>query len=199
VDKDWFDQQFARSEKSMRGLAGQLGIDVAGVSRMFKGDRKMKPGEVGPIARYLGVTPEEIVKRAGMPELIRHIRHYEVEAEIGGDGKATELKTPRPLPASIVSQAEALTSGTMGEIRLAQVRAPKGDLALMDDFVLVYENTDHIAPEAVGTLSMMKLRDGVTMLGRLKSVRKTGEAVVEIDGEEKTLEIVSASKVRVIT
>lgn len=183
----------------MRGLANHLNIDVAGVSRMFKGVRKMKPGEIAPIARYLDVSPEEIVKRAGAPELNKHIRHYEVAGEIGADGTVTELKTPRPLPAAIASQAEAITGSTLGELRIVQVRADKGDLALLDDFVLIYEKTDHVAPEAVGTLSMMKLRDGVTMLGRLKSVRKTGEAVIDVAGQEKKLEIVSASKVRVIT
>jgi DNA-binding transcriptional regulator YdaS (Cro superfamily) len=199
MDKDWFDQQLARRGKSMRGLANHLGIDVAGVSRMFSGQRKMKPGEVTPIARYLEVPPEEVVKRAGAPELMKGVRSYEVEGEVQADGKVTDLKKPRPLPASVVAQAEAMTGGQMGEIRIAQVRADKGALTLLDDAVLVYERTDYVEPDAVGTLSMMRLRDGVQMLGRLKSVRKTGEAVVEIDGKDKTLEIVSASKVRVIT
>lgn len=199
MDKDWFDQQFARRGKSMRGLANHLDVDVSAVSRMFSGQRRMKPDEIGKIARYLELPAEEIVRRAGMPDLMKHVRTYEVEAEIGPDFKAVPLKKPRALPPAVIAEAEAQIGSNAGQIGIAQIRAADGSLAMWDDAVLVYEKTDFIEPEAVGVLSMVKLRDGVQMLGRLKSTRKTGESVIVLpDGKEKVVDLVSAGRARVV-
>lgn len=182
----------------MRGLANHIGLDVGGVSRMFAGKRKMKAAEVERIARFLEVPAEEIIKRAGAPDLMKFVRTFEVEAEIQQDGTVTALKKSRPLPASVIARAEAQIEGS-GPVSIAQVRIASGPMSLFDDAVLVYEKVDYVEPAAVGVLSIMKLRDGVQMLGRIKSMRKTGEAeVIGTDGKERTLDVVSAAPVRVV-
>jgi plasmid maintenance system antidote protein VapI len=54
---DWLKAGLKRPGKSNVGLAKALGIDASAVSRMLKGDRKLKLEEVAGAAAYLGLDP----------------------------------------------------------------------------------------------------------------------------------------------
>ena len=55
--REWLKNGLRQPGKSNVGLARALGIDGSGVSRLLKGDRKLKLEEVPKAAAYLGIDP----------------------------------------------------------------------------------------------------------------------------------------------
>ena len=196
LDKDWFIGQLELRRKSLRALAKHLDIDASAASRMLSGQRKMKLSEAERIARFLQVPTEEVLRRAGIDIDGIEFSHLLLEATISDEGQLVPI-TPRPLPSPIVARAQAsLGLERHGKMVAAQVRAMTGPLSIWDDAVMIYADTNLIEPAAVGVLSIAKLRDGVTMLGHLEKVRKTGEATVRTaDGALHDVVLSSASPV----
>jgi transcriptional regulator with XRE-family HTH domain len=65
MDTDWFQEALAKAGTSQAELARQLGLAPSAVSRMIKGDRQMKLQEAVQVAAFLGVSQEEVLRRAG--------------------------------------------------------------------------------------------------------------------------------------
>lgn len=199
VDKAWFVDRLEKARKSVRGLARFLDLDPSAVSRMLNGERRMKPSEADKIARFLGETIEEVVKRGDVEVPATHVKRITLDARVTESGKIERLSESHELPPSILARAQAAIVGTHGPLSAAQVRAVKGALALFDDAVLVFEEPSGVEPAAVGVLSVMKLREGVTMIGHLDKARKTGEATVRTaGGETKNVILISATPVLAI-
>jgi hypothetical protein len=65
---EWLAEQLNRPGYSQAGLAGALGRDPASVSRMLKGERQIKMGEVSTILAYLKLAgPRTIMDEIGDP------------------------------------------------------------------------------------------------------------------------------------
>lgn len=64
MDASWFNQALVRIGASQADLARHLRLAPSAVSRMFKGDRQMKPLEVVHIAGFLRVPEEEVLRHA---------------------------------------------------------------------------------------------------------------------------------------
>lgn len=162
---------------------------------MLNGMRKMKRQEADKVARFLGQPVEEVIRRAGL-DITSEPMPIQLAATISDQGRLVEI-APRDLPPQLLARAQAsLSMDHRGRMTAAQVRAEKGPLALWDDAVVLFQQSDAIEPAAVGVLSIAKLRDGVTMLGHLERARKTGEATLRMsDGELREVLLVSAAPV----
>jgi phage repressor protein C with HTH and peptisase S24 domain len=65
MDTFWFHNALDRAGGTQADLARHLGLAPSAVSRMLRGERQMKLLEAVQIAQFLGVTQEEVLRRAG--------------------------------------------------------------------------------------------------------------------------------------
>jgi phage repressor protein C with HTH and peptisase S24 domain len=64
MDSIWFHQALERVGASQADLARHLRLAPSAVSRMLKGERQMRQLETVQIAGFLGVSPDEVLRRA---------------------------------------------------------------------------------------------------------------------------------------
>ena len=64
MDASWFHQALERIGATQADLARHLRLAPSAVSRMLKGERQMKQLETVPIAAFLGVSPDEVLRHA---------------------------------------------------------------------------------------------------------------------------------------
>lgn len=111
IDGEWFTRKLEETNKSMRGLARHLEVDVSAVSRMFSGTRKMKMNEASAIAHFLGAPVAEVLKHAGVSvDLDGLPTRVMLAAAINEKGQLERLTEPRPLPQAILDRASAAIS-----------------------------------------------------------------------------------------
>jgi hypothetical protein len=196
VDRAWFENLFGGQRGWVAELARIAGVDSPTMSRSLKGERRFKDVELERIARHKKVPVEEVHRHAGYEGRRGSPPEIRLSATIDATGKVERLKASGSLPPPTRARAEAAVIGHRGTLSAAQVRAGKGALKLWDDAVLVFEESDHIEPTAVGVLSIVRLTDGVRMVGKLDKARKTGEATIHTaDGETRQVTIDQASPV----
>ena len=73
VDQAWFFARFDEVGLSLRAVAEKLDIDHSSLSHMLYGKRKLQIEEAIDMARIFDVTLEEVLVRAGYPE-VRNLR-----------------------------------------------------------------------------------------------------------------------------
>lgn len=66
LDAEWLDTQLRTMGGNRSRLAAKLGIDRSGMSRMLKGERRLRLDEVPVIARYIELSPEVVLEWAGL-------------------------------------------------------------------------------------------------------------------------------------
>jgi len=196
VDGEWFRKQLARVGKSQNSLGKYLGIAGSQSSRLMAGQRKMKFDEVPKIARFLGVTVEDVLKHAGLSVAPTGLKSIEATEIVDGDSRVTGAPDPIPLPAELTDKIRGIVPlDRASDITAALVMAPKGALSIWNDQVVVYEKFAGKPPE-MGTLSMARLRDGVQVMGKVLSASKTGDVTLEMaGGEKRSVKIEAISKV----
>lgn len=180
IDQKWFLKKLADQRKSVRGLARHLNLDASAVSRMFSGQRKMQMDEAQSIARFLNAPLAEVMRHAGVAKDLDGLpTRILLAATINEKGIVSRLKDPKPLPQSIIDRAQAaITSDRNSCVIAAQIRASKGPLAMWDDAVVLFDPTDRVHGDAIGSLAICRKMDGEQMLVRVERARKTGEATV---------------------
>jgi phage repressor protein C with HTH and peptisase S24 domain len=65
MDTIWFHNALEQAGQSQADLARHLGLAPSAVSRMLRGERQMKLLEAVQTAQFLGVSQEEVLRRAG--------------------------------------------------------------------------------------------------------------------------------------
>jgi transcriptional regulator with XRE-family HTH domain len=65
MDGPWFIAALDRAGASQADLARHLGLAPSAISRMLKGERQMKLLEAVQVAAFLGVSQDDVVRRAG--------------------------------------------------------------------------------------------------------------------------------------
>jgi phage repressor protein C with HTH and peptisase S24 domain len=65
MDTIWFHNTLEQAGVSQADLARHLGLAPSAVSRMLRGERQMKLLEAVQTAQFLGVSQEEVLRRAG--------------------------------------------------------------------------------------------------------------------------------------
>lgn len=199
MDKQWFLDRLAEGNKSLRGMARHLGIDVSAMSRMLSGSRRMKTEEANQIAVFLGVPITEVLVRAGaaVKENIAPA-NIMLAATIDERGIVQKLSDPKPLPQAVIERAQASISAEKStNIVGAQIRATAGPLSVMDDAVVLYiGDAEGVDPAAIGLLSICRARDGEVFFAKIERARKTGEArVIGANGEAREVFLVAATPV----
>lgn len=204
IDKQWFLDSLANRDKSLRGLAKHLELDVSAVSRMLSGERKMKMQEANKIAQFMGMHVSEVLRHSGvaidgegLPSRIL------LAATINENGSVEKIMEPVTLPQSVLNRAQAAITihGRGGDTKIiaAQVRALKGPLAIFDDAVLLFGHTDVVETDAIGVLSICRNRKGDQILAKIDRARKTGEArLILIDGKVQEFTLHTATPILAI-
>lgn len=180
VDKKWFFDKLEERRQSVRGLARHLEIDASAVSRMLAGQRKMQIEEAHSIARFLNAPVSEVMRHAGVAKDLDGLpTRILLAATINDKGEVSRLKDPKPLPQSVIDRAQASIAGKgNGKVIAAQIRAAKGPLAMWDDAVVLFDPTDRVDSEAIGSLAICRKMDGSQVMVKVERARKTGEATV---------------------
>ncbi len=180
VDKKWFLDKLEERRQSVRGLARHLDLDASAVSRMFSGTRKMQIEEAHTIARFLNAPVQEVMRHAGVAKDLDGLpTRVLLAATINEKGEVNRLKEPKPLPQSVIDRASSAIAGKgNGRVIAAQIRASKGPLAIWDDAVVLFDPTDRVDSDAIGSLAVCRKMDGNQVLVRVERARKTGEATV---------------------
>lgn len=199
IDKTWFVNQLERAGKSMRGLAKHLNQEPSTISRMFAGKRQMKLQEAEDIARFIGITVDDVLSHSGISLERNRIRKVSFAATIDSAGNVTDLPEPLEIPAEMMARVQAnIPIKSRDDIFVAQVRSPDGALNMLDDSVAIYPRPSGINPAPASTFSISRLTDGTTVLGHVKSWRKTGEAVIKTpDGKEQNVKLEASAGVLV--
>ncbi|KYK44566.1 transcriptional regulator [Bradyrhizobium liaoningense] len=200
IDGAWFTKKLEENNKSMRGLAKHLDVDVSAVSRMFSGSRKMKMNEASAIAHFLGAPVSEVLKHAGVAvDLDGQPTQVMLAAAINEKGQLERLSEPRPLPQTIIDRAQAavtLSNPDNGRILAAQIRALQGPLAFLDDAVVLFGHTEGVERAAIGVLAICRSQKGEQVIAKIERARKTGEArVVCVDGKAREFALETATPV----
>lgn len=194
IDRDWFFSKLSEKNRSVRGLARHLGLDPSAMSRMLSGNRRMKMEEADKIASFLGEPVGEILAHAGVSlDPQRHNEAIMLAATIDGNGRIQMMSDPQPLPAEVMSRAQAAAGRQRTEIIAAQVRANKGCLGVFDDAFFLFRRPASLDLAAIGTLSICLKNDGTSHLVRLERARKTGEASIRYPTDEHAECVITAA------
>lgn len=182
VDTDWFKERLTAQEMSMRGLARNIGLDVAAVSLMLNGKRKMSVQEAGAIASQLNVSVEEVLKRAG----VERLGAREAMAEVIGwaDGAGVIHPGRGNGPAAIKGPGEGFQA----------IRVESGRMAGWTVFIQGM-GAPRVGPEAVGALCLVDAGQGERLAWVDRGWEPGEYRVTGIDGAEKIGKIISASPV----
>lgn len=208
IDKKWFLDSLKGKDKSLRGLAKHLDLDVSAVSRTLSGDRKMKMTEANKIAQFMGMHVSEVLRHAGIAidgnpsgDFMSADRIL-LAATISETGQVEKILDPVKLPQSVLNRAQAaitINGRGEGKIIAAQVRALKGPLAIFDDAVMLFGHTDVVESDAIGVLSICRNRKGDQILAKIDRARKTGEArLILIDGKVQEFTLHTATPILAI-
>lgn len=198
VDKEWFFERLSERKQSLRSLAKHMDLDPSAVSRMLSGQRKMQMEEAGAIASFLRAPVSEVLRHAGVAlDIQGQPSRVVLAATITQNGVVDRLTEPRPLPPNLIERAQAALD-PRGNTRIiaAQVRAPKGPLAMWDDAVVLFGYTETVEPAAIGVLSVCRLMSGEQILAKIERARKTGEAkIIGLDHEPREVMLDTATPV----
>lgn len=169
VDTKWFKDRLADQGMSQRGLARTLGIDPAAISLALRGKREMKIAEAAAIARLLGVPADEVMERAGARVSTKNTM-VPVTATMDGTAELhMDLKSGLMVPHP---------GGELPEECYAVICRTEGtDLSHMDGWVLFTNQMNPeggISPEAVGRLSLCRIKGGGIYVARIVRSMKRG-------------------------
>lgn len=167
VNTAWFRSRLADQKMSQRALARQLGLDPAAVSLTLRGKREMKIAEAVSIARLLGVPADEVMRHSGV--------------NIASNGKKVLVCSFMDAAAEVHTEATGMTvphpGGDLPDSLMAiQCRTAGTDLDHMDGWVMFANiNMDGtVQADAVGRLSIVRLRNGVMHIAKLARGSRRG-------------------------
>lgn len=158
INTAWFKARIADKRLSQRGLARLLGIDHGALSLTLRGKREMKMHEAAEIARLLGVPAEDVIENAG------------VRIQSGG--------TMLPISGFVDGHGEVHCAQGLGQVKHPGGELPadltvhlcetgSSDMAHMDGWLLFASQAAAGVPaEAVGRISLCKIKAGITMLAK---------------------------------
>ncbi len=188
VDKQWFLDRLEDKGWSMRELAKHMHLDIAAISLLLDGKRRMKASEASLVARHLGVAVDEVLRHVGAD--VREV----VANAIGIKGTITR---------GVVSFGKVHGPATV----IAPIGSPEGLIALratsdlFHGWVLFYRESPGIRPEAVGKLCVITIRgEDQPRVGWLRAAYEEGEwEIIAFDVPEKlqatSYSVVNASPV----
>lgn len=199
VDKDWFTGKLQAVGKSQAALARHLGLQPSGLSLRLDGRRRFKLEEAEAIARFLGTSTEEVLQHAGVKLTADQSIDLELRRVIDGSGRVTQAE-PMVISTETMNMLKAnIPMDRRGDYELAIVQDKQGALWQLDDNVVLFETPTRLNPGPASVLSVSRLRDGLTVLGKVTEWSKTGAAKIRLpDGTEREVELAASSPVKLI-
>lgn len=199
-DRKWFVDRLAAAGQSQAALARHLGLPPPSVTRMLDGQRKLKLAEAETVARFLNVSTEEVLTHAGVKLSAEAGADLSLRSIIDGTGTVKPSAGPLAVSVETMNLLKAnIPFDRRSDYEVAQVRAAKGEMSLLDDNLVLYETPVTMNPGPASVLSVSKLRDGSVLLGKVEGWRKTGEARIRTpDGQTRQVEMVASSPVKLI-
>lgn len=166
VDTDWFRARLADRQMSQRGLARALGLDAAAVSLMLRGKREMKITEAVELARLLGVPADDVMQAAG----VRMQSGGNMVPIVGIVDGAGEFHWQDG------GQVQHPGGGLATDVQAVQCQTAGSPLEHMDGWLLFGQGTapKGVQAEAVGRLSLCRIRNGVIYLAAPSRARQRG-------------------------
>lgn len=168
IDTNWFNAKLADLQLSQRQLAKKMGMDPSAISLMFRGRREMRMTEAADIASLIGVPVADVLQHAGLPVAPATVRMVPIVGYIDGEGEvhadwdreADQVAAPSDAPKHTVA---------------LQYKTAMSRLELVDGWVVfTTPPSGNIAPEAIGRLCCVKIRNGVTLIRHLRRGYKPG-------------------------
>lgn len=158
VDRKWFDDRLVDKGLSMRGLANRIGMSPSSLMRRLEGKYDFEVAEINAIATLLGVSATEAARRADMA--------------------LSPDKTKQLRVTGRVNEANEVEQGVPVDYRFAErpTEYPDNGVALfypIMNWVLYYQPTKKLEPDAVGRFAVIGMSDGTVRCGVLsKSIEK---------------------------
>ena len=163
INTDWFKGLMADRRISQRELAKRLGVDHSALSLAFRGKRQMRMAEAADLARLLGVPVAEVMENAGIQADTMTVP---LRGFVDGHGEA-HIKEDEER----VTSPHAMAVGSFA----LQCRTSSSPLEYMDGWMLfVTKPLDQIPTGAQGKFCLVKISDGVQVIGTLKRGYKRG-------------------------
>lgn len=160
IQTKWFRERLAERSLSLRGLARQMDLDPASVSRMMNGRRQMSSAEANAIANLLRVPVTEVLRHAGVP-VDDDVRSVAVSAVIDCEHRVRAVRGAR-IPAPYDMQADGV---------VLQVRCPSSS---MDGWLILCASTVLQPTAALERLALVRLTNGSQVLGSLRKGYSNG-------------------------
>jgi transcriptional regulator with XRE-family HTH domain len=122
IDTRWFQDRLADKRLSQRKLASMMNLDPAAVSLMFRGKRKMSAAEAAEIAKLIGVSPNEVLVRAGADATYRD-RDVQSAPRVVHDLQAKSITTAPAVATSpdVLEVPVPMSDGTLAKLLLPMV------------------------------------------------------------------------------
>lgn len=137
IDTAWFSSQLKKKNKTAEGLGRFLNLHKSAVSRMLSGQRQMTAEEQDNVARYLGVSIEEVAAhRAGFVTGFEEKKQeaYVAEAEPAAHASNMRMFTEADI---IYKDGKRWMEGPDGLIPLHPIfGCMKGTMTIPDDLDL---------------------------------------------------------------
>lgn len=151
---------------------------------------------VASMSRFLNVPHDEIIRHAkAAVDISGNAANLILTAKINSAGEVSMLDKPEPLPPETLIRATPFLHKTKTTFA-ARVKATAGPLSMLEDAILLFIPTDGIERDAVGKLSIVRLKNGQQYLCNILQVQPTGEAILCItDGSLEFVLIQSATKI----
>jgi transcriptional regulator with XRE-family HTH domain len=169
-ERSWFQQSFRECGfTTQRSIAKFLGCDPASVSMLFQGKRQLRIDEARLMSAQLGVSVQEVLKRAGIdiaPQ-VKLIGHVEASGAVTllAKGDEADVDAPRDLPQG----AYAL-----------QVRTHFSHLAAFDRWIVFVSGLREEPPHLLNRLALIGEHDGKMWLGYLTEGYRSGAVNIQL-------------------
>ena len=190
IDTLWFQNMCRTSDRSQRKLAQTLGIDPSAVSLMFRGERNMQLDEAAKIAKFFGVSYEEVLKRAGIPlkDITPSGGRVKIAGTIDAHGVVTSGVHLGDLP--FVRGANDATLALRYDTSFTPAEP-------YDHWCLYYIPQTGVSAEAVGRLCVVDLADNTRKVRFVRRAFDGGEyALSDLCGQvNERAQVVHASPV----
>jgi hypothetical protein len=169
-DRQWVQQRFReRGIETQRGIAKVLGCDPASVSILFHGKRPLRIDDARIVSAHLGVSVQEVLKRAGIdiaPQ-VKIVGHVASNGAVSllATGAEDDVDAPRDLPQG----AYAL-----------QVRSHFSRLAAFDRWIVFVSGLREDPVRLMNRLALVSEHDGKMWLGYLTGGYKGGTVNIQL-------------------
>lgn len=193
IDAAWFRDRMAAAGKTQAGLAKHLGVDPSAISAMLSGSRAVKVEEIVKIARFMGTSPESVIRALGIsikvPEEIAP-RRIPVRGTVSMEGVLTLSEIDDP------HRYVELPSVNLDGCIAARVVDGEGPMQILSGATLVFREPTTLDAAAIGRLSVVRTAHGPLTIQKLRPAINVGSYdLVGPAGVERDAHIALASPI----